>query len=147
MKNYLVALLLGGIFTSCQRPLMRSTLEPEQPQSKIMTYSVINKAATTDDLCINAAIEHKMTESGFFKSPFEGDLKVYYRYSLGSDVAKKDKRLQILVIDTPTNTCLWRGETVNLPKKITPKEIIEYTHLLMQRFEWEAERNDLLVRN
>jgi len=148
MRNLIGLLILCGMFAACHRPVMRATIEQTQPKEKeLLTYSVLNKIQSVDDKCINAAIDHKMTESGFFKTPFEADLKIYYRYAFADELKRKDKRIQILVIDTQSNTCVWRGETVYLPKNLKNEDIITHTHLLMQRFEWEVDNNNLFVRN
>ncbi|MFT7070692.1 MAG: hypothetical protein ACJAZY_003592 [Spirosomataceae bacterium] len=88
-----------------------------------------------------------MDENGFYKSPFEADLKVYYRYAVGEELNKKDKKIQVMILDNKTNACLWRGETINLPKNLNSDRIIAYTRLLMQRFEWEVDNYNLSVRN
>ncbi|MDP5121090.1 MAG: DUF4136 domain-containing protein [Spirosomaceae bacterium] len=148
MRNIASLLLLSLLFSACHRPVMRASLEEAQPQERdLLTYSVLNKIETINDECISAAIEQKMTESGFFKTPFEADLKIYYRYAFSDEVSKKDKKIQVLVIDNKSNACIWKGETVYLPKNLKNKEILMYTHLLMQRFEWENKNNDLFVRN
>lgn len=148
MKNIASLLLLSLLFSACHRPVMRATLEEVQPQERdLLTYSVLNKIETINDECISAAIEHKMTESGFFKTPFEADLKIYYRYAFADELSKKEKKIQVLVIDNKTNACIWKGETMNLPKKLNNDKVIAYTHLLMQRFEWENKNNDFFVRN
>jgi hypothetical protein len=127
---------------------MRATLEQPQPkEDALLTYQVLNKIQNADEACINAAIEHTMDENGFFKSPFEADLKIYYRYALNEGLNKKNKRIQVLVLDNKTNACLWKGETSYLPKKLTNEDILAYTYLLMKRFEWENDRSTLLVKN
>ncbi len=148
MKNIASLLLLSLLFSACHRPVMRATLEEVQPREReLLTYSVLNKVQTIDDECINAAIDYKMSESGFFKTPFDADLKIYYRYAFSDEVSKKDKKIRVLVIDNKSNACIWKGETTYLPKNLTNKEIIMYTHLLMQRFEWENKNYDLFVNN
>lgn len=148
MKKITSLLLLSVLFTACHRPVMKATLEEPQPlASELLTYKVLNKIQNLDEACINAAIEHTMDENGFFKSPFEADLKIYYRYALGEDLNKKNKKIEVLVLDNKTNACIWKGETNYLPKKLSNEDIVSYTYLLMKRFEWENNRNLLLVKN
>lgn len=148
MRNILSLLLLITTFTACHRPVMRATLESPQPvANELLTYKILNKTQNVDEACITAAIEHTMDENGFFKSPFEADLKIYYRYALNEDLSKKNKRIEVLVLNNKTNACIWKGETVYLPKNLTNEDIVSYTYLLMKRFEWENDRNSLLVKN
>ncbi len=148
MKKLASLLVFTLLFSACQRPIMRATLEKPQPEaSDALTYQVLNKIQSVDEALINAAIEHTMNENGFFKNPFEADLKIYYRYALNEDLSKKNKRIEVLVLDNNTQACLWKGETSYLPKKLTNDEIMAYTYLLMKRFEWENDRNSLLVKN
>lgn len=148
MRKIIGIILFCGMFSACQRPLMRATIEGTQPtEQPLLTYKVLNQSNNVKDECIKIAIEYTMDENGFYKSPFEADLKVYYRYAVGEELDKKDKKIQVMVLDNQTNVCLWRGETINLPKKLSSDQIIAYTHLLMQRFEWETNKNNLFVSN
>ncbi|MFT6205995.1 MAG: hypothetical protein ACJA1O_003622 [Spirosomataceae bacterium] len=136
------------MFSACQRPMMRATHEGVQPKEQaLLTYKVLNQSNDVKDECIKTTIEYTMDENGFYKSPFEADLKVYYRYAVGEELNKKDKKIQVMILDNKTNACLWRGETINLPKNLNSDRIIAYTRLLMQRFEWEVDNYNLSVRN
>ena len=148
MRNITSLLLLSLLFAACHRPMMQATLETSQPIEKApLTYKVLNAPEGVKDECIKTTIEYAMGKNGFFKSPFEADLKIYYRYSIEEGLDKRDKKIQVLVVDSETNNCLWKGETVNLPKKLNNEKIVAYTYLLMQRFDWENENYDLFVKN
>lgn len=131
----------------CQRPLMRATLEAEKPSVDLLTYRVMNVTQNPTDLFISAAIENQLNENGFFKNPFESDLKIYFRHTLNESVKKREKKIEILIIDARTTTCIWRAETVNLAKDLSDRDILVYTHLLMKRFDWHREGQELFVVN